>query len=309
MSSFSFNFSDFVFVWWGLLFEAIPFVVVGSLISGIVERFLSRQTVARLFPRRRSIGIAASGCLGLLLPMCECGVVPVVRRLILKGVPPSCAVAYLLASPIVNPLVIASTAVAFYAQHGWMMVVLRVGLGYGVAVLVAAAVWWMLGDAHILRGNEVAPPDQTVSPRRGGWLGDVLAVAAGEFIVVGGTLAIGAAIAALINSGFSREAMLPLAENRLVAVPGMMLLAVALNLCSEADAFVAASFYAFPIAAQLAFLVMGPMVDIKLMLVYTAVFRTRVVLLILGTATLLILGACLASPWWMPLLFAAGHVY
>lgn len=303
MRAFSFNLADFVFVWWSLLYEAIPFVALGALVSGIMERCLSREGVARLFPRRRGVGIAVSALLGLLLPLCECGVVPIVRRLIRKGVPVSCAVAYLLASPIINPLVIASTVVAFRSQGGWYVAGLRVGLGYLISMVVAVVVWKLLGEENVLRTADAASADthNHAEPGRGSVLGDVLSVAAGEFVTIGGILVVGAAIAALINSSFSRQTIAPLADNHLLAVPGMMGLAMVLNLCSEADAFVAASFAAFPLAAKLAFLVLGPMVDVKLILMYSAVFRPRAVLTILGLVTLLVLASCLAAPWWLPL--------
>lgn len=302
MSQFSFNLSDFVFVWWGLLYEALPFVALGALVSGLVECYLSREAVARLFPRRPGIGVAAGACLGLVLPMCECGVVPIVRRLILKGVPVPCAIAYLLASPIVNPLVILSTAVAFRGRGGWEVVALRVGMGYLVAVLVAALAWRLLDGGSVLRqGANGDSGRANGEPHRHGLrAGEVLAVAAGEFILIGGTLAFGAAVAALINSGFSRQAMMPLASNAAVAVPGMMVLAVLMNLCSEADAFVAASFYAFPLASKLAFLVLGPMVDIKLMLVYWTVFRPKVAIAIFGLVVATVLILCLSMPVWLP---------
>ena len=116
----------------------------------------------------------------------------------------------------------------------------------------------------------------------------MLAIAAGDFLQIGATLVLGAAIAAAINSGFSRDAMAPLAENPWTAVSGMMVLAVVLNLCSEADAFVAASFFAFPLAAKLAFLVLGPMFDLKLLVMYTALFRPRAIAAISGLVILLV---------------------
>ena len=142
MNAFSFDLSDFTFVWWALLYEAMPFVVVGTLLSGFVERCVSRETVARLFPKNRVLGIAMSACVGLIFPMCECGIVPVVRRLVRKGVPVSCAITYMLASPIINPLVILSTWVAFLDRGAPMVVALRVGFAYVVAVTVSLAVWW-----------------------------------------------------------------------------------------------------------------------------------------------------------------------
>jgi uncharacterized membrane protein YraQ (UPF0718 family) len=290
MSVFTFSLSDFVFVWWGLLYEAFPFVALGALLAGFIERCLSRETIARFFPANRWLGLAASAGLGLLFPMCECGVVPVVRRLLSKGVPVSCGIAYLLASPIVNPLVILSTLLAFRGRDAWTVAGLRTGAGYLIAVLVGLAVWKLFGEDRIVLPAH-ADEHHHEHHHNHGWGGvirDVLAIAAGDFLQIGATLVLGAAIAAAINSGFSRDAMAPLAENPWTAVSGMMVLAVALNLCSEADAFVAASFYAFPLAAKLAFLVLGPMFDLKLLVMYTALFRPRAIAAISGLVILLV---------------------
>ena len=305
MRAFSFNLSDFVFVWWGLLYEALPFLALGALLSGVVERCVSRETVARFFPQNRWLGIGASALLGLALPMCECGVVPVVRRLLLKGVPVSCGIAYLLASPIINPLVIASTVLAFRNTGGWAVAGLRVAGGFVIAALVAIAVWKLLGEENVLRagnGNE----GHEHRERRGHAVRDVLDIAAGDFMLIGATLVAGGGIAALINSGFSRAAMEPFASNPLTAVSGMMGLAVALNLCSEADAFVAASFYAFPLAAKLAFLVLGPMLDVKLMLMYSTVFRPRAIVMISGTVAALVFVFGVTGYVWIPVLLGSG---
>ncbi|MHC4402979.1 MAG: permease [Planctomycetota bacterium] len=305
--AFSFDLNDFVFVWWGILYEAMPFVVLGALLSGVVERFVTRETIVRFFPKNRVAGVGVCACLGLIFPMCECGVVPVVRRLILKGVPASCGIAYMLASPIVNPLVILSTAVAFGGK-GWTssltVVGLRVGLGYLVAVAMGLLVWKVLGERNVLLPRHQASNENGHEhPRKGGVLGalgDVLGHAASDFMVIGATLVVGAALAAVINSGFSRAAVEPFARNPLSAVTGMSVLAIALNLCSEADAFVAASFIAFPMAAKMAFLVLGPMVDLKLIAMYTTMFRPKAILFIAGVTTLLVMAACVTGYAWMP---------
>lgn len=308
MRAFSFNLSDFVFVWWGLLYEALPFLALGSLLSGIVERCVSRETVARFFPRNRWLGIGASALLGLVFPMCECGVVPVVRRLLLKGVPVSCGIAYLLASPIINPLVIASTVLAFRNTGGWAVGGLRVAGGFVVAVLVSVAVWKLIGENNVLRDDRGPKTEDGnhAHAHRGGVMRDILSIAAGDFMLIGATLVAGGAIAALINSGFSRAAMEPFANNPLTAVSGMMGLAVALNLCSEADAFVAASFYAFPLAAKLAFLVLGPMLDVKLMLMYSTVFKPRAIAAISGTVALLVFVCGVTGYAWIPAFLGGG---
>ncbi len=302
MTSFSFNLSDFVFVWWGLLYEAMPFVVVGTLLSGFVERCVSRETVVRFFPKNRVLGIGASAFMGLIFPMCECGIVPVVRRLVRKGVPVSCGVTYMLASPIINPLVIVSTLVAFSGRGAWTVAGLRVGLGFLVAVVMGMVVWKLLGEDNVLlrrhRRADRDARDEIV--HRGSVLGDTLLLAAGDFIEIGATLVVGTALAALVNSGFSRAAMEPFAANPLTAVTSMSALAIGLNLCSEADAFVATSFYAFTLPAKMAFLVLGPMVDVKLIVMYTTLFRPKAIVAISGLTTLLIVALCMTGYLWMP---------
>ena len=307
MNAFSFNLSDFVLVWWGILYEAMPFVILGTILSGVVERCLSREMVVRFFPKNRVVGIGVSACMGLVFPMCECGVVPVVRRLMLKGVPVSCGVAYMLASPIINPLVMLSTLVAFSRTSPWAVTGLRVGMGYAVAVAVAVAVWTMLGERNVLLPKLLDSEEhQHNHHQKGNIFVDVLVHAAQDFMVIGSTLVVGAALAALINSGFSRQAMEPFAENPFAAVGGMSVLAIGLNLCSEADAFVARSFVAFPLAAQMAFLVLGPMVDLKLIAMYTTMFRFRAIIFISGLTTLLVFILCVTGYVWIPLLISGG---
>jgi uncharacterized protein len=304
MSSYSFNLSDFTFVWWGLLYEAMPFVVVGTLLSGFVERCVSRETVARLFPKNRVLGIAASACLGLIFPMCECGIVPVVRRLIRKGVPVSCGVTYMLASPIINPLVIISTLVAFRGRGALMVTGLRVGMGYAVAVAVGLIIWKVLGERSIVLDRHLAAGEDAADEmkHRGGVVGDTLLLAAGDFLEIGATLVVGTALAALVNSGFHRAAMEPFAANRFSAVGSMSGLAFGLNLCSEADAFVAASFYAFPLSAKMAFLVLGPMLDVKLIVMFTTLFKWRGIIAISVLTTTLVFILCVTGYEWIPML-------
>ena len=302
MSAFSFDLSDFVFVWWGLLYEAMPFVVLGTLLSGFVERCVSRETVVKLFPKNRFLGIGVSACLGLVFPMCECGIVPVVRRLVLKGVPVSCGVAYMLASPIINPLVMLSTVIAFRGRSPFVVTGLRVGMGYVVAVALGVVVWKLLGEKEVLlpqmqTANDAPPSEQK---HRGTVLGDTLLLAAEDFMEICATLVVGAALAAFVNSSFSRASMEPFARNPFSAVFGMSALAIGLNLCSEADAFVASSFYAFPLAAKMAFLVLGPMVDVKLLAMYTTVFRPKAIIAISGITTVVIGILCITGYVWMP---------
>ena len=108
----------FLIIFLQIVFEAMPFIILGALISGTLEELLPQQMVTKLLPKRRSTAIAGSAMLGLVFPMCECGIVPVMRRLLGKGLPLSCAVAYMLAAPIINPVVIMSTWAAFKPPSG-----------------------------------------------------------------------------------------------------------------------------------------------------------------------------------------------
>ncbi len=312
MSLFSFNLNDFVLVWLSLLYEALPFVALGSIVSGLVETFVSREAVVRWLPRNRAVGILASAFLGVAFPMCECGIVPVVRRLVLKGVPASCAITYMLAAPIVHPLVILSTAIAFRGQGAVGMTLLRVGVGVGIAVTVGLVMWQGFGDRGVFlthihdladsdHGHGHAPPGTPLHRK----LLLCLQTSASDFVTFSVFLIGGTAVAALINSGFSRAAIAPVAEHPVASVAGFMGLAVLLNVCSEADAFIAASFRMFSVPAKLSFIVLGPMFDIKLLLMYTAVFRRRAIvalcLLMLGAVFLI----CVTGSGWMPALVEA----
>src|SRR5205823_12557221 len=138
---------DFILTFTSILYEAMPFIVLGAVLAGVLEEFVPQRLITRLLPRSRLLSICIGGLIGLIFPMCECGIIPVMRRLLRKGLPLSCCIAYLLAGPIINVVVILSTYVAFsgmekvtvggkldYQMGGWWMTSLRIGLGYLVAV-------------------------------------------------------------------------------------------------------------------------------------------------------------------------------
>ncbi|MDB6078615.1 MAG: hypothetical protein JWO82_2362, partial [Akkermansiaceae bacterium] len=141
---------DFAFSFLSILFEGAPFILLGTLISGFIDIYLPAGAMDRLLPKKRIPAILVAGLLGAILPVCECAVVPVIRRLVKKGLPVSCALTYMLAAPIVNPVTALSTWKAFQnapilvghsqVSAGLVMVVSRLGLGYLVAVLVGIVV-------------------------------------------------------------------------------------------------------------------------------------------------------------------------
>ena len=135
MNWFHFNLQDFSISFLSILLEGVPFMFLGTLLSGVIDAFVPAEQIEKILPSNRTAAIALSGLLGLVFPMCECGVVPVIRRLLRKGLPVSCGLTYLLAAPIVNPIVALSTFAAFRGQHPGMMTSLRLTLGLAVAVV------------------------------------------------------------------------------------------------------------------------------------------------------------------------------
>ncbi|HET9722871.1 MAG TPA: permease [Actinomycetota bacterium] len=264
----------FFIIFGSLLVQALPFVLVGALASALIEVFVPMGALERLADLPRPLQLPAAALAGVAMPICECGSVPVARRLAAKGLLPSAAVTFMLAAPVVNPVVIASTFVAYRGREAlWTMVAGRFLLG----ILVSVTVGWVLGAVSregLLRPNpddrhahavELGRPE----PR---WRRFFLHLG-GDFLFMGRYLVLGATFAALVQtflpaSWISRVASLPV-----ISIAAMMILASLLSLCSESDAFIAASFVQFGSAAQLAFLVFGPMVDLKLVTLYAGTFR------------------------------------
>jgi uncharacterized membrane protein YraQ (UPF0718 family) len=296
----TYDVEQFIVIFTSILYEALPFIILGALISGLLEELVPQSLVTRLLPRRRILAILLSGLLGLVFPMCECGIVPVMRRLLRKGVPLSCCICYMLAGPIINVVVLFSTYVAFNGmetastaegpgarQLGSLgMTVMRAGLGYIVAVITALVVDWqyrihgvnLMAPSAVpdLQGDPKA--DETIGPRPSVLqrISNISETALHDFVDITVFLTLGALLSATARLFYSPEKLAIVADQYpMVAILALMGLAIVLCLCSEADAFVAASFRPLPPAAKLAFLVLGPMLDFKLYLMFTRVFRPR----------------------------------
>lgn len=291
---------DLIIIFTSIFYEALPFIVLGSLISGVLEHLVPQQWLTWLIPRNRPLAIALGCLLGLIFPMCECGIVPVMRRLLRKGVPLSCCVAYMMAGPIINFVVILSTAVAFGNYPTWWAPVnigfvsfsipvsilsLRIGMGFMVA-FTTALVMERLDRKH---GYDLlvdaARPDrggkeQNNNQRTGvfGKIGGIAETALHDFVDITVFLTLGSILSAISRYFISQRDIESLSTAfPALAILAMMGLAILLCLCSEADAFVAASFSTLPVAPKIAFLVLGPMLDIKLYLLFTRVFRRRTI--------------------------------
>lgn len=280
---FTFSFPDFSYAFLSVLLEGVPFILLGTLLSGLIDQFLPSRVMVRLLPRNPFLGVCVSAGMGIVFPMCECGVVPVIRRLMNKGLPVSNAVAYMLAAPIVNPIVALSTYAAFKGQNAVEFTVLRLGVGYIVAVLAALAVSNLAITSVLKKGVLTLTNTESSGGAAavGGLLGrfsTALRVAVADFLDVMVYFVFGVAVASFFSTAVNQEVILPLALNDWLATASLMGFAALLSLCSTSDAFIAATFIAFPGVAKLAFMVFGPMMDLKLLFIYSAVFKKRFVI-------------------------------
>lgn len=280
MPWFTFSFADFAYAFLSVLLEGVPFILLGTILSGVIDEFLPSKVMVRYLPRNVFLGVCVSGAMGMVFPMCECGIVPVIRRLMRKGLPVSNAIAYMLAAPIVNPIVALSTYAAFRGQGAAEFTALRLGVGFLVAVLAAFAVH-NLPVRSVLRDEVLADNGRDHDHSHGGRplvrAGNALRVATKDFMDVMVYFVLGVAVSALFSTSVNQEIIMPLALNDWLAVGSLMGLAVILSLCSTSDAFIAATFVAFPAMAKLAFLVLGPMFDLKMLFLYSSVFKKRFV--------------------------------
>ncbi|WP_232050596.1 permease [Actinoplanes sp. OR16] len=246
-----------------VLVQAVPFLVFGVLLSAVIAVFVPSSFWARALPSRPALAVPAASLAGVVLPGCECGSVPVAGSLIRRGVTPAAALAFLLAAPAINPIVLTATAVAFPGNPE--MVAARAVASLAVAVLMGW-LWLRLGRADWIRLPH-RPDLDRASKGEAFW-----SAVRHDVVHAGGFLVLGAAAAATINVLVPEAWLQTLAANPALSVLALAVLAVLLSICSEADAFVAASLSQFSLTSRLVFLVVGPMVDLKLIAMQTGVF-------------------------------------
>ncbi|WP_415032550.1 permease [Gordonia sp. (in: high G+C Gram-positive bacteria)] len=251
----------------GVFLQAVPFLVLGTLVSGAIATWVTPAMVARLLPKKTGAAIGVGGLAGALLPGCECASVPVSARLMDRGVPQAAALAFLLSAPAINPVVLVSTAVAFPGEP--KMVAAR----FAASLLTAIAMgglWARYGDPSLIARRAARSADD----ERGSWPEFAEAVRH-DFLESAAYLALGAVAVATLHVVVPDWMFEKVAGQMLIGIVLMALLAVVLAVCSEADAFVAASLSMLPLVPRLVFLVVGPAVDLKLIAMQAGAFGSR----------------------------------
>ena len=300
----------------GLLLEAIPFLLLGVVIAGLARWLVPQGAWISRLPRHPVLAPITGALMGFALPACECGNVPVARRLLASGAPLGTGFGFLFAAPVLNPIVLASTWAAFPDQP-WLLIARPLG-AFLLAILLSLLLA-QLPEAQLLetallserrlsqplrkldllqRGSGLigAPLPASTAPRtQRPSLRDVLDQSSREFLDLLALLVLGCVIAATVQTWLPRSWLLAIGGAPTGSILALMLLAVVVSVCSSVDAFLALGFAAqVTPGALLAFLLLGPVVDLKLAGLFTVLMRPRAIAI---TAVAASLGVLLIGQW------------
>lgn len=278
MDIFQLQLRDFLMLFLSILIGATPFVLIGVIFSSLLENLIDTEKLLMFVPKNRWLAPLMMSLIGFVFPVCECGNIPVARRLIRKGVNPAAVITFLLAAPILNPITITSTLVAF---NFWPeLVVARFVGGFIIAYLVGVIFSFNKNPADLLKSEEQVLHDHACHPKKKQKFKQnfykALINIPGEFLEMMSVLVLGATIAAFVQIAIPREFLFDLAAGDLWMILMMMLLALIISVCSSVDAFIALA-YANTVGggALLGFLVFGPMIDLKSLALMKTIFKTK----------------------------------
>lgn len=273
---------DFASIFTSIVLEAIPFIIIGSLVSAIIQTCVSEKLISKIIPNTSILGYLGAALIGLVFPVCECAIVPITRRLIKKGVPVGFGVTFMLAVPIINPVVIMSTYYAFYDKQA--IVLLRIVGGFIGSILIGLIVNSLEKDKRNLvldyiENGAYCNCGCNLYVENQSKLKAIIEHANREFLDIMGYLIFGAFISSIFQIFISYENITFVSSNKMLGIIIMMLLGFLLSLCSEVDAFVGRSFLSnYSISGVVAFLILGPMLDLKNLIMLIGAFRKSFVL-------------------------------
>lgn len=268
---------DFATIFTSIILEAMPFIILGSFVSAIIQIYVSEEFIRKFIPNGSVLGYFEAALVGLLFPVCECAIIPITRRLIRKGLPVGVGVTFMLAVPIINPVVIMSTYYAFYDKQG--MILLRTVGGFVAAILIGMIVNALQHNKDCLLLNYVESDNycncgcNSYFGKKNG-IKAILEHTNREFLDITRYLIFGAFISSAFQVMASDGNFKFISNNKILVIFFMMLLAFVLSLCSEADAFVGRSFLTqYTFSGVVAFLILGPMLDIKNLIMLSGTFK------------------------------------
>jgi len=260
----------FTIVLLAILMEGFTFLLMGSCLSGIIEVFVPREFLEKTFPRKNAPAALAGSLLGLCFPVCSCGNIPLTRRLIKKGIPAAGAISYLLAAPVINPITIFSTVLAFPDNKGiWLE---RTGMAFLIACI--CGIIFSRYDSSLIMEETPSEKDSCMhhSSSRSKVI-QALHHAEHDFFLTGRYFVLGAVTASLFQTCIPRTVLGSLSQNSILSILLLGGLGMLFSLCSFADAFVASTFTIFPTVAKIVFMTAGPMIGIALIFMYFGTFK------------------------------------
>lgn len=289
-------FKSFVSTFLSIVVEALPFILIGSIVSAIIQLFIKEETLEKFLPRNKILSIILASFAGIFIPLCECAIVPIGRSLIKKGVSIGTATTFMLAVPIINPIVILSTYYAF--PNNLNIVFLRIFGGLSISILIGLLLEFSIKNTSIIKDDnnylsscDCGCENFYIKPGFLTNLKNLIDHTSKEFLDISRYFIFGALLASItsvtmkfLNIDFAN--IMPS-----FAIPIMMILTFLLSLCSEADAFVAKGFLSsFGNSGVIAFLILGPMLDLKNVILLLGAFKKKyVIYLIVLTSSIIAL--------------------
>ena len=257
---------DISIIFLSIFFESLPFLLLGSLISSIIETFVSNETLARVIPKNKILGSIVGIILGFFLPACDCAVIPVAKRLIKKKVPINVAVSFMLASPIINPVVLLSTYHAFYKTNPNMFF-MRIILGVVISLIIGIILGIIYSKDDVVINNKddiCCHNHENCDVENKNYFINIVKHTALDLFEVLKYLMIGALLASLVQVLLPRDILIMFSNNKVLSIITLMLFAYLISLCSTSDSFVGKSLSSsFINQSIMAYLLLGPMIDIK----------------------------------------------
>jgi uncharacterized membrane protein YraQ (UPF0718 family) len=290
-----FSWSDllnFKMIFFSIIIEALPFILIGTIVSSILNNLVSEELIQRLLPRNKYVSIFIASTLGIIFPLCECGIVPIARRLVQKGVPVYIAATFMLATPIINPVVASATFIAFSANP--RMVWARLSVAFLVSVITGTLLSFMLSGRQLRDNHDILHhgcccevhqhTDTSYIQQIFLILNDICT----EFFEMGKFLIFGAILSTLAQTMIPYALLSLIGQSSLVSILAMMVFAFFISVCSSADAFIAASLgTSFTTGSLLAFMVFGPMIDLKNTFMLYHSFQRRFVVTLIAITLIL----------------------
>ena len=266
---------DISIIFISIFFESLPFILLGSIISSIIETYISNETIAKLIPKNKILASIVGVLLGFFIPACDCAVIPVSKRLLKKKVPINVAISFMLSSPIINPVVLLSTYYAFFNNNPKIFW-LRIILGIIISLIIGVIISFIFKD-NVIKEDVIKDDHDHENCdcdchhdhhiKKHTLKNDFLSIikhTSNDFFEVIKFLMIGALIASIIQTLLPRSALLVFNDNQALSIITLMIFAYLISLCSTSDSFIGKSLLSsFPKTAVVSYLLLGPMIDIK----------------------------------------------